>query len=502
MNRPSKINFAINAMRNKSFKEALALLQDINLKSATNQELSIKGLCELFLQDWQSAVATFSAATSQFPDNAIFWQNRGLAEENLGQFKSAMASYEKSFALNNANAEVAGNLSNVNYKCGHFLNAENYALQALQLGAPASQALNSLGLALKAQAKFTEAERAFQKALAIDPTNTLALLNQANMAADLFNFQKSLDLFAQARSISDTPLARRDEGQTRLLMGDFETGWKLYESRLDLPKASRHTSTQPKWNGENIKGKTLIIFAEQGLGDILQFSRYQEFLPPDMNLIWYIPGNLVKLLSPVLKGSVVSEVDLIPRHDYWASFLSLPLLTKQFSPIPLSNALQIHPHIKLPKDDHKLNIGVVWAGSPTHARNFERSLPLKKLMDFLHFQEIKIFAPFKGPQLCEIEGLNITSLDALINDFYDTASLISQMDLIISVDTAVAHLAGMLGKKTYLMLPHCPDWRWGVKGKETVWYPSMQLIRQNQPGNWQCVFEEINQLLSQEIKKN
>jgi hypothetical protein len=256
-----------------------------------------------------------------------------------------------------------------------------------------------------------------------------------------------------------------------------------------MPNALRLHPSCPRWQGENLSGKKLLIIAEQGFGDVIQFCRYQKYIT-EGELVWAVPKNLVRLLSPALRGTVMDEKAPLPACDYYVPIISLALLD-----LPPHKEEAVHfsapPTPPLPQGKHSRKIGLVWAGSRTHLRDHERSIPLKLFAPLVNGLKADFYAPFLGDALEEIGDLPITRLDNLINDFADTASLIRQMDCLITVDTVAAHLAGAQGVKTFLLLPYCPDWRWGVTGETTPLYSSLTLLRQKTPGDWLSVLDRI-----------
>ena len=306
---------AIEALKRNDFETVLDILSDADTNTFALPLFLIKGLAELALQDWQAALSTFTTATERFPDHAAFWLNRGIAEENLTLIDEAITSHERCLALNPAYADAYGNLSNLHRKKKHFPEAEDMARLALANGASPSDALNSLALALRSQGKYAEAETTLRQAHQAAPENPDILLNQANIAVDQFHFDEAWPFFAAARAIQDTATFRHDEALARLLAGDIEQGLALYESRLELPRALRHRPTCPRWRGEDLTNKKLLILAEQGFGDTIQFSRYGKFIP-NAELIWVVPQPLVRLLSAIVHGTVLPESASIPPCDY------------------------------------------------------------------------------------------------------------------------------------------------------------------------------------------
>jgi tetratricopeptide (TPR) repeat protein len=492
---------ALAALREKKFAEARDCIASYANDNALEfQHYLIKGLSEIALGDWNAAQDTFAEATRFFPHQPQLWLNLGIAQENLGKTDDAAASYEHSLDLKPDQADACGNLSNIYRKQGRFEDAEHMAHRAYELGAPKAQALNTLALALGKQGKFEAAEKIFKEARQLEPQNAQILANLANLKIDQLKFDEAWPLFAAARIANDNATTRRDEGMARLLAGDYTTGWPLYEARLELPNALRMRPACPFWRGENLQGKRLLLIAEQGFGDTIQFCRYGRLLAEKgATLIWLMPKPLQSLLGGNLPGLVLPEGDPIPAADYWLPIMSLPLATGKlaFGDTPPAPYLRAPIEPRLP-EDKKLaqKIGVVWTASPTNERDYEKSMHISELAPLWPLPNTKFYAPFVNPRLDQITNEPIVRLDKQISDFADTAAFLAQMDCVISVCTASAHLAGALGVKTYLLLPYCADWRWGAKGEITPWYPSVTLLRQPEFGDWESVVGQLKERLT------
>ncbi len=486
---------ALAALKQDRFTEARDYIANYGLSGQLNlQHYLIRGLAELSLLAWADAAKTFTAAVTQYPDHPQLWSNLGQAEENLGDLKAAAKDYERSLELKPDEGDVHGNLSNVYRLLGRNADAEIMARAALDHGAPKAQALNSLGLALGRQGKFQAAEKCFIDALQLEPGNSSVLANLANLAIDQLNFTAAWPYYAKARSLNQSPMIDRDEGMARLLAGDYAIGWKLYQQRLKLPRALRLSPDCPLYAGEPLRGKKILLVAEQGMGDTIQFCRYGALLArAGAELIWAVQRPLVRLLAANVSGRVYGEDDQLPPTDYYLPLLSLPLMTEKFAPklapktpyLRASRGAQLHLTSQAPK------IGLVWSGSPTHERDHERSIDLRKLAPLWQNLKAQFYAPFIGAGLEQIGGFPIIRTDQLIGDFLDTAILLLQLDYLITVDTAIAHLAGALDVKTYLLLPYCPDWRWGIEGRSSPWYNSVTLLRQSRYGEWGMVVDSL-----------
>jgi Flp pilus assembly protein TadD len=493
---------ALSSLRNRDFVAARQCIVHFAEENPLElQHYLIRGLSDIALKDWLAAVATFSEASRVFPHQPQIWFNLGVAQENLAQFHEAAESYEHSLDLQPQQPEACGNLSNVYRRLGWFEEAEAMAHRAYEGGADKATALNSLGLALARQGKTEAAEKIFQQVLNIAPAHSHALLNLANVAVDRLDLATAWPLYAAARAVDSSPVFRQEEALARLLAGDFATGWPLYESRLEIPTALRVKPNAPLWHGEPLVGKKLLLVSEQGFGDTIQFCRYGIPLSQQgVALTWVVPQALHRLLAANLPGDVLAEGSDIPPVDYYIPLMSLPLVMQRLMPAEAPAAPYLlasnKPLLPGAKKD-KQKIGVVWSASPTAERGAEKSVSLSLFAPLWKMKDAQFFSPSLNSVGRESEDLPVRRLDKLITDFADTAALLAQMDVVITVDTAVAHLAGALGITTYVLLPYCPDWRWGVTGTNTPFYRSLILLRQPVPGDWGSVVAAVMHAITQ-----
>ncbi|MFY9287691.1 MAG: tetratricopeptide repeat-containing glycosyltransferase family protein [Alphaproteobacteria bacterium] len=490
------IALALNALRQKDFAAARSAINSFAVDHEMEfQHYMIKGLSELALLEWEAAENTFSEASILFPHQPQIWQNLGVAQENLGDIDEAAESLEHSLALKPEQADACGNLSNVYRKLGRFTEAEKMAHRAYELGAPHAQALNSLGLALNKQGKYDAAEKTFSEALRLEANNPQINANLANCYVDQLKFDSAWPLFAKARSLSDDAIIRRDEGMARLLTGDYQKGFELYEARLSVPGALRFKPNCPLYSGGSFDGKKILLIAEQGYGDTLMFCRYGTYLQEaGAQLTWVVQKPLQWVLQGNVPGTIMVEGDELPPADFYIPLLSLPRVTNKMPPdVSGSPYIVTSATTELPKEKPGLRkIGLVWSGSPTHERDHERSIPLQEFQPLLRMSTMQFYAPFIGAGIEEIKNdTPVLSLAGQIEDFADTASLLKQFECIVTVDTAIAHLAGAMGVKTFLLLPYCPDWRWGTHNIITPWYKNMTLLRQPRYGEWNSVIQEL-----------
>ena len=290
-------------------------------------------------------------------------------------------------------------------------------------------------------------------------------------------------------------------------MGHLAEGWREYEWRWlkkELPHDMRRHETFPRWHGEPGQGRTLLVWPEQGLGDIIQFVRYLPLLRQrGWQVIFEVPSLLARLLDGLDGVAAVPYGDPLPPFDAQCPLLSLPLgFGTTLETIPASVPyVYAEPERRafwrqrLPKDGFR--IGIVWQGSPIHSNDRHRSIPLKQFAPLSAIPGVRLVGLQKNHGLDQLaglpEGMTVQTLGAEYDEggFPDTAALIMELDLIVSADTSVAHLAGALGRPVWVALPMVPDWRWLLNRADSPWYPSMRLFRQPERGDWDSVFHEI-----------
>ena len=302
------------------------------------------------------------------------------------------------------------------------------------------------------------------------------------------------------------PIAHYHYGQALLLGGRFAEGWEEYEWRLHIPEFQNRHFNAPRWNGEALAGRTLLVICEQGYGDVFQFVRY---LPAMRDIggrvVFVCPGDLTELLEPLLPAADV--VALSGRgppavaFDTYVSLLSLPRcrgtdLDSIPNPVPYlaaprPSATPVCAELAEPG----FKVGLVWAGRPSHPDDRQRSTRLVVFAPLAGIPRLRLFSLQTGAAAAEAAsppaGLPIHALTPWPGRFAHTAAVIEQLDLVITVDTAVAHLCGALGKPVWTLLPFAPDWRWLTGREDSPWYPTMRLFRQDKPGDWSEVVERV-----------
>ncbi len=292
-----------------------------------------------------------------------------------------------------------------------------------------------------------------------------------------------------------------------LLTGDFETGWNEYEWRLLTREIGSlyQNCPQPFWNGSEIDGKTILLYTEQGLGDVIHFIRYAKLLSQrGAKVIVECQRELASLIKNADGVSDVYTGNIrLSKFDVCCPLLSLPrIFNTTLETIPAdipyirTDPLKVKEwKKKIKRTKSKKKIGLVWAGEPQNYRDIYRSTTLQTFLPLSKIKNIVLYSLQKGKATEEVknlpEGMKLIDLMDEVKDFSDTAAIIENLDLVISVDTAVAHLAGALGKPVWTLIPYAPDWRWMLNREDSPWYPTMKLFRQPAPGDWKTVIDKV-----------
>jgi Tfp pilus assembly protein PilF len=434
-----------------------------------------------------------------------------LARSDYGQALKFMAAAMKA---NPSSAETQCNYGYILQKLERHDDALIYFKRALIAAPNNVSTLLNCGTSQYQLNRLTEALASFDRVLALEPKNVNALYNRANVLCELRHFDDAFAAFAA--TLAQDPAhagAHWNEGLARLLLGDFAAGWKKYEWRwqTENQKHQRRNFTQPLWLGnEALAGKIILVHAEQGFGDTLQFVRYlPELVEQGAKVVLEVQSSLCSLLAGVKGAShVLPKGAALPPFDVHCPMMSLPLALKT----TLDSIPSDVPYLAAPEDRRRLwqdrlppkqgrRIAFAWAGSATHKRDLARSIPLTKLQTL--FGDNKAIE-WLGVQRDLREGdaeilgshSHVRHLGPQLNDFADTAAVLSLADLVITVDTAIAHLAGALGRPVWVLLPYSPDFRWLLEREDSPWYPSARLFRQPSMADWDSVITRVQESIA------
>lgn len=471
------------------------------------------------------AEAAYRRALEIKPDYADAYDNLGLLLLRLGRWPEAKTAFRQSLIFGPDNPSAHNHLGDLLRMLGCFDEAEAALLRALELAPDHTDACNNLGILRKHQGCFAEAESCYRRAIKLAPSNARAWCNLGNLLKETGHAADAEAAYLHALGLApDLAEARMNLALLLLRQGRWAEAWPLHEARYSpqlqarkiLPPPFQPERTPPRWAGESLRGKSLLLWPEQGFGDEIQFVRFLSSL----NAQGLARLTLVckDALIPLFAGQAfVDEViavgqwrpEMTADYDCWAFLMSLPLflgLTVDSIPAALPylapNPERIRQWRKrLPTQC--LRVGLAWKGNPGHKNDTHRSLPGLHLLEPLWSVGGVSFVSLQRNAGDEIRALEtvcpMLDFGDRFDDFADSAAVIAQLDLVICVDTVIAHLAGALGKACWVMLPaHDTDWRWLSERDDSPWYPRvMRLFRQSERGDWHGVIDRVTQALAQ-----
>jgi tetratricopeptide (TPR) repeat protein len=491
----------------------VACRQAIELKPGYAEAYSNLGNALRDQDKLDEAIAAYRQAISLRSNYVLAHNNLGVALEEKGQFDEAIAEYRQSIALQPAYAEAHSNLGNALKGKGQLDEAVVAYRQAITLRPNLSEPHYNLGNALKALDRLDEAIAAYQQAIALNPNLPAPFYNLGNTLHHSGRHDEAAAAYRRALALNpDLPDAHLNLALTLLLQGDFAAGCRENEWRWkykDFPSSVRDFA-QPQWQGEELNGRTVLLHAEQGLGDTIQFVRYAAAVASrGGRVLLECPTELYRLLKDLPGVSqVLVKGQPLPPFDLQCPLASLLLAFEtRLETIPAAvpylhaDPQLIHKWAELLTDaSQEMKIGLAWAGSPTHSNDKNRSLKLRQLSPLSAAKGVRFYSLQKGPAASQAEdreaGLQVTDFRDKLTDLAETAALIANLDLIITVDTAVAHLAGAMGKPVWVLLPFVPDWRWLLNREDSPWYPTMRLFRQKEIGQWDEVIARLAERLN------
>jgi tetratricopeptide (TPR) repeat protein len=427
------------------------------------------------------ALKSFDRLLAIKPDYFKAHTNRGIALDALGRPEDALASYDRALAI-----------------------APDFV-----------EALNNRGNVLQKLGRHQDAVTCYERALAINPDFPEVLNNRGRSLAYLGRHQEALAHTSRAVALKPSYIdAQWNESLLLLRLGDFARGWKQYEWRFKRGEGLKQLRTfaKPLWLGESpVTGKTILVHFEQGLGDTIQMARYISLLEQQgARVIFEVQPPLKSLLAQFASPSiqVIGFGDEIPEFDLYCPLMSLPLAFRtELDTIPpatpyltVSADRIAYWNDRLPKQKG-LRVGLVWSGNANHGDDHNRSVALAQVASLFDLPTVQFVSLQKELREADAQLLaqdtRVVDLGRDFSDFHDTAAAVAAVDLVISVDTSVAHLAGALGKPVWVLLPFCPDWRWLLDRDDSPWYPTARLFRQPAMRDWESVIGRVRQELIQ-----
>jgi tetratricopeptide (TPR) repeat protein len=431
---------------------------------------AVAGLADALIESGDSAEAemVLDGLLVQNPGDWIAWQRLGLLHLEKRRTNPAIACLQRALAIKPDRDDVRMMLAQAFVKAGALAVAEKVYRDVLARHPEHGPALVGLAQTLIGQGQTEAAEPPIEQALAADPDSVDGRLARARL-----NF----------------------------LAGRLDRAWPDYAWRKRHPSFNAPDAGRPAWDGSPLGGRRILLIAEQGVGDTIQFLRYVPMVARAGGRVFLAVPTALKKLAASVYGvtSVVGEGEPIPSVDVQAHFLDLPALfgtTMESVPAPIPYLSSAGPTVKLdPPAGTRLKVGLVWAGNPDHPEDERRSCPFANLQELLGMEGVAFYSLQTGAPAVDLarhaHPALIADLAPSLGSFADTAGYLAQLDLLITVDTAVVHLAGALGVPTFLMLAFAPDWRWRQTGEDTPWYPSLRLFRQRRAGDWSEVIRGV-----------
>lgn len=507
----------------RKFEDALICLNQAVLLSPDFAEAySNRGNVYKELSNYEEALDDYSKAIQLNPNLAGVYSNRGCVLEELKRYEEAIKDHSKAIVLKPDYAEAYSNRGNALQELSRLEEALIDHDKAIFLRQDYAAAYTNRGNVLAKQARLNEALVDHGKAIALNPMFAEAYSNQGNVLQQMARIDEALASYDKAIQLKpDFVNAHWNKSLALLLGGDYTNGWLLYEWRWRSRSLSsnKRCYAEPIWLGDALlDGKTILVYPEQGLGDVVQFSRYIPLLvQKGAKVILEVPKPLVAIIKTLpCEMTVVESGSALPSFDLQCPIMSLPLAFKTtVESIPAD-----FPYLQADKgkvaiwkkkilNESRLRVGLVWSGGfrpnqpEVWAINERRNISLDKLKA-LKMPEIDFYSLQKGDEAIEQlerltqshwDGPQIIDYSKDFNDFSDTAALIENLDLIVAVDTSTAHVAGAMGKTVWLLNRFDTDWRWFHDRTCSPWYPSIRIFRQPSPGDWESVVDEVKAAL-------
>jgi Flp pilus assembly protein TadD len=506
------LNAVLGEMRAGKFLEAQILCRQLLERNPDNPEI-------LHLM----ALVCFNAG--QF-DHAVEWASRalrtnakpaylttlGTALLNLGRRDDAVRVFDKAVQLKPDGASLWSNLANALIEAGRASDALLCLARAHQLDPQNPKIRNDLGHGFMLLGKYEEALAWFDRALEIRPDAVETLNNKAFSLGRLHRFDEAFAVYARSKAVAPGNAATDfNVASLQMLTGSFAAGWLGREARFRLPSPSPYPDfREPRWFGDqDVAGKTILLYPDEGFGDCIQFVRYVPMVAARGARVVLVVEEPLRPLLAALPGvcECVARSARLPQFDLHCPISSLPLVFNtrlQTIPAPAS-------YLPAPADDRvrlweerlgphgRLRVGLAWSGNPRHINDRDRSTRLREMLPILEVDAtfVSLQKDPRSEDKVVLAGTRIIDWTIELKDFAETAALISCLDLVISVDTSVAHLAAALGRPTWILLPYTPDYRWLLGRDDSPWYPTVHLFRQSESRDYGDVVARVRTALAE-----
>jgi len=459
------------------------------------------------LKDFQNSINCYEKTIQIDSNHADAHNNLGMVFYKLKDFKKSINCYETAIQIDSNHVHAYNNLGNSLIGLERTKKAVDYYKKAIEIDSNYIKAHGNLGIAFFKLGEFQKAISCHKKAIQLDPNNLNSHNNLGILFYQLGQFQNAKSYFEKAIQIdSNHPDVNFSFGMLLLSMSDFKNGFIKYEWRKKLPININKLKNIKglEWQGENLNNKTILIFFEQGIGDIIQFSRYIYLIEKEYsaNIIIKTDKKFAHLFSKS-KFKLIFNEDNIPKYDFYKHLMGLPKIfyekTKTFPSqinfIPKDKKITLKWKERL-NEIKGFKVGINWQGRKTYGVDHLRSIPLNYFNDLFNIKKINFISLQKGFGLEQIKNFKhkdklynfSKEVDNGENIFEDTIGILQNIDLVISIDSSLVHLSSTLGIKTFALLHFCPDWRWNLMTKEFSWYDNLKIYRQEKVNKWDSIF--------------
>jgi tetratricopeptide (TPR) repeat protein len=496
----------------EAFKSGLAI------NSGIPQPYYDLGVLYDAVNDHQNAVLSYKNAIRLNPAYKEAYYNLGVILEKLNRNREAFECFKKAEELGFQDYRLYFGIGNSKLALGDIMGAQEYFKKSFELNPDYVEAINGLGITFFKQGNYEKAGEMYKEVIEKKPDFKGIYNNIGTLYRDINKMDKAFEYLRKGIELDpESPENNYNLGTLCLLHKEFEEGWQRYESRFNLKEENPpiYGFSQPAWDGSSLENKTIYVYFEQGLGDTIMFARYLPVLKSKGAKILFKPqDSLCSVLdNNIIGAEILKTPPSSPERDFdfHSHLLSLPLklgVTDWNVPFydekyVFSDSQKADFYKEKYFNTEKLKVGIFWQGNNQGMKN--RSIKLEYLRELFALENVQYYSFQKGygaEQLDELhEKFSIIELGSTFNDFSDTAAALENIDILITIDTAIAHLAGAMQKQVWLMLPYVPEWRWGLSGTATPWYRSLRLFRQKALNDWSTVISEIKTSLKSDILK-
>lgn len=509
-------------IKENKVNEAITLLEKSITFSPRHEFANLNlGLVHFNNKNYEISILYLNKTIEINENNQLAIYHLGLINLILENYNKAINQFNKLLKINRKDQNAILNLGIIYNKLGEYEKSIETYKNLIEINPKNIHGINNLGLTYFNLSKFNEAKECFKKCVDINNNFIPAYSNLGRVQTELKEFDNALENFNLVIKNNNKDYNSLFAiGKIYLSIGKYSEGFKFYEYRKFINRREsidyiKKNFNSKEWNGENLENKKILIISEQGFGDTIQFSRYLEMINSNNEIIFLINRRL-NFLFKNKNYKLINDLKSIKEHDYYQNLLSLPKIyfDKNESFIKNVNFIKSEKEIdnkwrtKL-KDDNKFKVGIFWQGNKNYYGDNRRSIPLKEFEKIIYNKNISVVSLQKGDGLDQIKlngyGNNIKDFSNIVDNdddaYKDTISILKNLDLLITSDSSLVHLAGTMQINTWLLLCYNPDWRWYIDINKSTFYETVKIFQQNTPGNWKDVFKKIDHEL-QNLFKN